>query len=137
DVYDCLFHEFDYFSPMPGGANMYDFSADSGLTVRCVEPLKRFRLEYKTVGCEFGFDWEAVTVPLEAPRKDKDKAARLKISDEDALHASMEGWGRGHYEQGGRMRGRLEIEGEVFDVDDYGVRDHSWGIRRMDHDMPR
>ena len=36
---------------------------------------------------------------------------------------------RGHFEQSGRVTGRIQVGDEVFDVDGFGVRDKSWGPR--------
>jgi hypothetical protein len=35
-----------------------------------------------------------------------------------------------HFEQGGRLKGQIEIEGESRQVDFSSMRDHSWGIRK-------
>jgi hypothetical protein len=36
---------------------------------------------------------------------------------------------RAHYEQHMRVRGRLETPGQRFEIDGFGLRDHSWGPR--------
>jgi hypothetical protein len=36
---------------------------------------------------------------------------------------------KAHYEQHMRVQGTVEIEGERFDIDGHGLRDHSWGPR--------
>lgn len=126
ELHDCLFHEFDHFQPLPAGAEMFDFSVDCGLTVACLEPQSRFRLEYSSAGCEFELDWTKIMDPLETPQ--------VQV---DVLDRTCEGWSKGHYEQGGRIRGRVTVDGDVFDVDTFGTRDHTWGVRRMYHDMPR
>ena len=35
-----------------------------------------------------------------------------------------------HFEQGGRLKGYIEIDGDKRPVDFYSMRDHSWGIRK-------
>ncbi|MDW5289649.1 hypothetical protein [Formosa sp. PL04] len=35
-----------------------------------------------------------------------------------------------HFEQGGRLTGTIEIDGDKRPVDFYSMRDHSWGIRK-------
>jgi hypothetical protein len=47
---------------------------------------------------------------------------------EEAPADAME-FARGHYEQHHRATGTLEIAGERFEIDGYGLRDHSWGPR--------
>lgn len=126
DVYNCLFHEFDYFQPLPDGAEMFDFSVDCGLEVRCEQPLAAFHIEYENPDCSLELDWAKIIDPLEAPRV-----------TEDVLDPTCEGWGKGHYEQAGKVRGRVTIAGERLELNCFGVRDHTWGVRRMRHDMPR
>lgn len=36
-----------------------------------------------------------------------------------------------HYEQNGRIKGRVTVGGQTFDVDGFSFRDHSWGIRDL------
>jgi hypothetical protein len=36
-----------------------------------------------------------------------------------------------HYDQNGRVEGRVTLGGRTFDVDGFGFRDHSWGIRDL------
>ena len=40
-----------------------------------------------------------------------------------------EGFGRAHYEQHMHVTGKLSIDGETYNIDGYGLRDHSWGPR--------
>jgi hypothetical protein len=40
-----------------------------------------------------------------------------------------ESFARGHYEQHMAARGHVEVDGERFDIDGLGLRDHSWGPR--------
>jgi hypothetical protein len=47
---------------------------------------------------------------------------------EEHREGEME-FARGHYEQHHRATGRVAIDGEVFALDGYGLRDHSWGPR--------
>jgi hypothetical protein len=37
-----------------------------------------------------------------------------------------------HTEVAGRAKGRLRIGGRTYEIDGFGYRDHSWGVRRMD-----
>lgn len=39
--------------------------------------------------------------------------------------------GAQHYEQAGRITGRIVLDGEVHELDGLGQRDHSWGVRDM------
>lgn len=41
-------------------------------------------------------------------------------------------WGKAHYEQHHRATGRLLVDGERFELDGTGLRDHSWGPRQFE-----
>ena len=119
DTYDsCLWYDLEQISPLAPGSEMFDFSLRSGLTVACVEPLSEYRLQYKDDGCEVDFTWRRVREPFAPP-----------------LPASQGQWGRHHYDQIGRMTGRLAVDGETIDVDGWSMRDHSWGPRRVAKDQ--
>jgi len=45
------------------------------------------------------------------------------------LEKTGQEFARGHLEQHGRATGRVTIDGRTFDVDGFGLRDHSWGPR--------
>jgi hypothetical protein len=53
-------------------------------------------------------------------------------------HMADQIWASGHYEQGGRVRGSLSVDGEAWEIDGTGWRDHSIGRRNnalmQDHD---
>jgi hypothetical protein len=126
ELHDCVFHEFEYAQPLRAGSEMFDFEADSGLSVRCLEPRRRYRLAYRVPGCELELEWSGFMEPYET----KQVAA-------DSLDPNQKVWGKGHYEQLGRVRGHVVVEGERIGVDDFSNMDHTWGIRRGTHDMPR
>ena len=119
DSYDgCVWYDLEQISPLLPATEMFDFSLPSGLTVACVQPLHEYRLQYKDDGCEVDFTWRRVCEPFSPP-----------------LPASQGQWGRHHYDQIGRMTGRLAVDGETIDVDGWSMRDHSWGPRRVAKDQ--
>jgi hypothetical protein len=126
ELHDCVFHESEYAQPLRSGDEMFDFTSDSGLSVRCLEPQRRYQLEYRVPGCDMELEWSGFMAPFET----RQVAA-------DTLEPSMMDWGKGHYEQFGRMRGLVVVDGEKIPVDHFSNMDHTWGIRRMAHDMPR
>ena len=117
--YDCLFYEWDEHQALPDGADMYDFSLRNGLTVECVEPLKSFRVSFKNADCQLELTWDAIMDPYEAP-----------APKSEVVNPGLVDWGTGHYDQFGRARGQVHIEGESLDIDCFSVRDHSWGPRQ-------
>lgn len=111
--HDCLWHDWEMHH-LPDGAEMFDFSLDTGLGVECVEPQRTYRLTYKNGPCEAELTWHRFMEPHDSGVPD-----------------GWAGWGQtGHYEQGGRMTGTARIEGETIEINCLSMRDHSWGPRR-------
>jgi hypothetical protein len=50
-------------------------------------------------------------------------------SAEEADRDPEKQFAKAHYEQHMQVQGRVEIEGEVIEIDGFGLRDHSWGPR--------
>jgi hypothetical protein len=115
--YDCLHHSWGGLDEFSEDTEMFDFSLDSGLTVRTIEPLKAYNVAYEADGCKLNFDFRASTAPLQPG-----------LSHE---------FGSGHYEQGGHLSGTLDIAGESLELDCWTMRDHSWGTRRPGKALPR
>jgi hypothetical protein len=74
----------------------------------------------------------------ETPIVDFQNAMILEATAKAIAHAK---WSRGffeklkdskkqHFEQGGRLKGTIEIDGDTRQVDFPSMRDHSWGIRK-------
>ncbi len=119
DSYDnCVWYDLEQISPLAPRTEMFDFSLPNGLTVACVEPLSEYRLQYKDDGCEVDFTWRRAREPFSRP-----------------VPATQGQWGRNHYDQIGRMTGRLSVDGETIDVDGWSMRDHSWGPRKVARDQ--
>ncbi len=115
----------------------YDGDLRAGnLTIKLIEPHLRWQIEY---------DGPAQDIADAAILLQRSKLrpqgwysdARLKMqltfdcTTEPHFTASEDGstGAFGHFEQSGRVSGRIELDGEVFDVDGFGVRDKSWGPR--------
>lgn len=98
---------------------MFDFALGNGLRVELLEPLHRYRFTYRG---QNSFN--------------ADVALDLVFAAEDAPHdAGMPGgldeWGKGHYDQHGRMTGALALDGETIAIDCLSQRDHFWGVRNI------
>lgn len=122
NVHDCLHYDWGDPYPMPAGAQMYDFALPNGLRVQMLEPLKSFRFQYSNAehglyenrNCELDAVWTAIMPPHDT-----------------GLPQGQDEWGRGHYEQPGRLKGTLKIGSEVIALDCFCERDRSWGRRRV------
>jgi hypothetical protein len=114
EIYDCLYYEVDDCQHLPENAGVLDFSLRSGLTCETIELQKAWHFTYKTQELELDLIWEAFMEPHEANWADSSR---------------VDAWGPRHYEHCGRARGRLNLGGEVLDVDSWGIRDRTWGPR--------
>jgi hypothetical protein len=85
-----------------------------GLTLRMLEPLKKFKVEFKDGATEIDLLWQGFH-----PIKHFGESG-------EGLPENM---ATGHYEQSGLVTGTFALKGETFDFHGTGARDHSWGIR--------
>lgn len=85
-----------------------------GLTYRVLEPLKRFKIEYKDRDTQLDLTWEAVHPVKEIGEKKGELPQNIASA---------------HYEQGGIVTGTVTIKGRSYPIQGFGMRDHSWGIR--------
>lgn len=113
NTYDCRYHNVGDTVPLPEGAEMFDFTTDNGLRVESVEPLHSYRLEYHNLDCDLALSWDGFMDPHDT-----------------GLPPGSEEWGKGHYDQSGRMTGTITVAGEELAIACYSQRDHSWGPRR-------
>jgi hypothetical protein len=114
---DCLYYDWGTPIATPPGSEMYDFTLDTGLSVRCRKPLESFELELHNADIDVELTWDAVTEPQTAHTGD--------------MPAGANEFGKGHYNQAGRMRGTIRLPGDDLDIDCFYGRDHSWGPRRI------
>jgi hypothetical protein len=105
-IWNCLYAKNFWHLPLPEGSDLTDLSLPNGIRYRCLEPLSRYELHY------------------------------LDPDDEEVeVHLTFEGicepnrLAGGHLDQPGRYTGSIRIRDDVMDVDAYGMRDRSWGVR--------
>ena len=115
--YDCLVYDWGEGYQTPDDAEMFDFTLGNGLTVQLVEPLSHYRFCYRgqtAFNADVALDLEFI-----ADRPPHDAG----------FPDGLDEWGKGHYDQLGRMTGTLALDGEVIDIDCVAQRDRSWGVR--------
>jgi len=117
--------------------SQYDGDLSAGnLTITLIEPHKRWRILYDGPAQ----DMEDASVLLERSKLRPPgwfKDSRLKMDlifdciTEPHFTSSEDGrtGAYGHFEQSGRVTGKIQLDDDEFDVDGYGVRDKSWGPR--------
>lgn len=113
NLWDCLYYDWDMHD-FPQGADMFDFTLDNGLSVKCIEELKHHRLSYKSSEFQIECDFTAFMPP-------HNTGFEVGLLDE---------YGKGHFEQGGRVQGTMYLGGERIEIDCLNGRDHSWGRRK-------
>jgi hypothetical protein len=105
--------------------------AVGNLTLRRGEPFARWEIVYSGDAS----DMADPTVMLAATRDRPHGWSRpaqldMAVAFEaiSAPHYAV-GGAQGHFEQTGRVSGTIDVDGERWDVDGFGVRDKSWGPR--------
>lgn len=79
----------------------------NGIRIRCLEPLTRYAIGYRDPDGNDEIDVDLVFTAIARPNY----------------------LGKGHLDQPGRYQGRIVLRGRTYDVDAYGFRDRSWGLR--------
>lgn len=91
--------------------DLYDFTFPSGVSVRRLEPLTRYALRYADrdlVDIDLVFD---AVMPPWVGRADGDPPQTT------------------HFDQVGRVTGRVVLRGDTYDVDCLAIRDRTWAVR--------
>jgi hypothetical protein len=105
-LHDCLFHKNLWHLPIPPDQNLDDIRLANGIHYRCIEPLSKYELHFLDP------DREEVEIRL----------TYQGICEPNRL-------GEGHLDQPGRYTGTIRIEDDTFEVNAFGMRDRSWGVR--------
>jgi hypothetical protein len=115
-----------------------------GLKVEVVEPFKRLKVTFEgkalllarphemadpktafrenpRVPCTVELDYTGVS-PMYGGETVREDGTPIEIDPEKSF-------AKAHYEQHCAARGRFTIDGEVFEIDGFGLRDKSWGPR--------
>ena len=106
ELWSCRYAKNLWHLPLPPDADLADLTLESGLSYRCLEPLTQYALRYVDADdgrLEVDLRFDAIAVP-------------------NYLAGS-------HLDQPGRYTGQVMLDGERFEVDAYGFRDRSWGVR--------
>lgn len=111
---------------LPCPSSLLDYSLPNGLSVKAVEPLKRYRIDYKGIDdTEIHLDFVSLMPPFDMNDPEMDPLAGPRIG---------KGWGgaafSGHYEITGRITGEARLRGKNYKVDCVDTLDRSWGPRK-------
>lgn len=125
-VWEFPFFDFQTMRRLPEGRygvdyDKYDFTTPWSLAIRTVEPLQTYRIAYDRAGFRLELEFNAIAPPniMNAP-----SAGQLKSAFKT------------HFEQPGRMRGFVELDGVRHAVDTFSIRDGGHGPRHMEMSPP-
>jgi hypothetical protein len=125
-VWDFLFFDWQAMRVLPEGRfgvdyNKYDFVTPWSMSIRMLEPLKRYRLGYDREGFKLDLTFTAVAPPHV-----------MNAKNPEQLKAAF----KTHFEQPGRIQGRVELDGRTYEVDCFSIRDGGHGPRFLDKSPP-
>jgi len=111
--WNCLYYNWSHLQAMPVGVEKFNMTARNSLSVKVLEPLARYKIDYDKEGFQLDLEWEAIAPIHELRTGDSGQQSTAKF----------------HIEQPGRMRGTISRHGEEFGVDCFSMRDTSYGPR--------
>lgn len=111
--WNCLHYDWAHLQAAPPGAQKFDMTARNSLSVRLIEPLRRYAIRYDRDGLALDLEWEAIG-PVHELRTGT---------------ASQEKTAKFHLEQPGRLRGAMRLGGREVAIDCFSMRDTSYGPR--------
>jgi hypothetical protein len=105
-------YDWDWHVPLPEPHDLCDLrGALRGMSLRCLEPGRRYRIGHDGVDLQLDLEFSALTRPM-VTRGQPPANLGSKI------------------DQPGRVTGTMVLQGETIAVDCIAMRDRSWGIRR-------
>ena len=108
--FDALHWDYQWAYPYAEPGDLRDITFPTGVSIRCLEPLTRYRVSYDHPDFSFEIEFTAIL------------PAHL-------LEDNGTGTFAGHLDQQGRVEGSVTVAGETFAVDCHAHRDRSWGPR--------
>ncbi len=125
-VWDFLFFDWQTMRVPPQGTfgvdyNKYDFETPWGMSIEMLEPLERYHLGYDREGFKLDLVWTAIAPPN-----------IMRAMSPEQLKGSF----KTHFEQPGRIRGAIELDGIGYEIDCFSIRDGGHGPRFLDKAKP-
>ena len=107
---------------MPEG-NLDNYGLANGLSVKILEPLKRYQVDYNSgAGTEVHLIFDSLMPPFDI----HDASINPLASDR---RGALKGAFMGHFDQTGGVKGELILNEKSYSIDHPNTRDHSWGPR--------
>jgi hypothetical protein len=105
-ISNCVYAKNFWHLPIPEQP-LSDISLPNGIRYRCLEPLRSYQLNYD----------------------DPDGGDEIHVDLRFTAVTAPHYLGASHLDQPGRYQGTIVLGGERIDVDSFGFRDRSWGVR--------
>lgn len=125
-VWDFLYFDWQTMRALPAGQfgvdyNKYDFVTPWSMSIKMLEPLKSYHLKYDREGFRLDLVFTAIAPPniMKALTPEQLKQA-FKV----------------HFEQPGRIKGTVELDGRQYHVDCFSIRDGGHGPRFLENSPP-
>jgi hypothetical protein len=113
--------------PIPEPRSLLDFRLMNSLHIRCVDPNRRWTIEYDDgEGTVIDVIYDALMPGFDIHDPEMDPMCGNKSSE------GKFAWGtayNGHFDQTGRFTGEVAVRGERYEIDCVSTMDHSWGPR--------
>ena len=124
--FDCLYWDWQAMRTLPEGRYGVDYDKGNwqtpwGMKHKMLEPMRRYKLDYERENFLLDLTFDAVAEGHQIPRK----------SDHGLQNAYAF-----HFEQPGRIRGTVDLDGERYEVDCFSIRDGSHGPRFLEVTTP-
>ncbi len=125
-VWHFLFFDWQAMRLPPAGRygidyDKYDFTTPWSMSIEMIEPLQRYKLGYDREGFRLDLLFTAIAPPHIMNAKSPEQ---------------LKGAFKTHFEQPGRIRGRVELDGQCFEVDCFSIRDGGHGPRFLEKSPP-
>jgi hypothetical protein len=121
-VWEFPFFDFQTMRLLPEGRwgvdyDKYDFVTPWSMSIRTLEPLRRYQLGYDRAGFKLALTFTAIAHPnIMAAPPSREVQAAFRV----------------HFEQPGRIAGTVEIDGSRYEVDCFSIRDGGHGPRFLE-----
>ena len=124
-----MLHYFDN-QHLPLPKSYKHISSPSGLTIKAVEPPRKFRIDYVAPdgSAEVHVDWNGMMEPFDIhdPNHSPQAGGAEDMHADIAIGAKHKA---GHIDMTGRIIGEMTVRGRTFKVDSIERMDRSWGPR--------
>ncbi len=115
-VWNCLYYNWSQLQACPPDAEKFNMTAPNSLSVKVLEPACRYAICYDDESLVLNLEWQAIGPIHQLKSKTRAQQSAHKY----------------HMEQPGRMTGTMSLDGQLYVIDCFSMRDTSYGPRVYD-----